>query len=281
MAGATLEPLWRRIFAPCRRGVYRLLYPRPCHTAPRWIIDTYCMSQGNIPSRSPIFNSIEFSSGGIQSNRALEVVSPSPSEPPTFVPPESDDSPTRPRFRARGTPFTGSLQDFEDKIQHSTGAVLVLFHLRVWDSTVRGQWRHRKGRGGNGTSSTPNSFSGTGAKSTPLTSPPLPGVQQCDPVQPTKMEEEYSSSGPSRIVCWSVNAATHTEIAALYDIRFLPTWLGYRDGRLVGRVEGGQDEHLLRLVQELQSCSGDGETVLDCSSVCVDTDEENSSVTRK
>lgn len=275
MTDLITQPLWRKVFAPCRRGLYRLLYPRPSHTAPRWIIDTYCMSQGNIPSRSPIFNAILFDADEMQSNRAPGVVSSS-STLTSSASTGAHDSPTHTRFRARGTPFTGSLQEFEDRILHSTGAVLVLFHLHVWDATIRGQRRHRKGRRQDRSiSGELNGSLVTNAKTEDREVTAAMGIQS------TSLGSGSLSSEPERIACWSVNAATHTEIAALYDIRFLPTWLGYRDGRLIGRVEGGQDEHLLTLVEELQLPSRDEGTVLDCSSVCVEEKGESSSREKK
>lgn len=62
----------------------------------------------------------------------------------------------------------------------------------------------------------------------------------------------------SRWCCRSVVAFSHPEIAALYDIRYLPTCLEYRNGILVGRVEGGDEEDIHRLILKLPPAAEEG-----------------------
>ncbi|EKF33012.1 thioredoxin, putative [Trypanosoma cruzi marinkellei] len=55
-----------------------------------------------------------------------------------------------------------------------------------------------------------------------------------------------------------VNTDENPKLGALHDIRSVPTFVTYRDGRIVGRVEGFSEEQIEQLVKELlQEDSGD------------------------
>ncbi|KAF5225177.1 hypothetical protein ECC02_001722 [Trypanosoma cruzi] len=55
-----------------------------------------------------------------------------------------------------------------------------------------------------------------------------------------------------------VNTDENPKLGALHDIRSVPTFVTYRDGRIVGRVEGFSEDQIEQLVKELlQEDSGD------------------------
>ncbi|RNF11813.1 thioredoxin [Trypanosoma conorhini] len=59
-----------------------------------------------------------------------------------------------------------------------------------------------------------------------------------------------------------VNTDENPKLGALHDIRSVPTFVTYRDGHIVGRVEGSSDEQIQQLVRELLQEDGGGDTTV-------------------
>ncbi|KAG5490382.1 hypothetical protein JKF63_00502 [Porcisia hertigi] len=56
---------------------------------------------------------------------------------------------------------------------------------------------------------------------------------------------------PHPVIVLTVDTNANTEVTALHDIRSLPTCVAYRNGCIVGRVEGSHEDEIKRLVEIL------------------------------
>eukprot|EP00796_Vickermania_ingenoplastis_P000476 gene476-256_t len=247
---------WRRAALSCRGLVNRLLYPRPCHTAPRWVRNTFAFSQGELPRSSPLYRALHATTmpAGVP---AAAGVGSSSGDIPTRG--GGSDTAAGEQQEAAGVtlrPFKGSLYKFQSKLAGTAGGVVVLFHLRKWNGgDPRGKPRDPSPTAtavardlGMEISEDEEEMQWSRA----ATARPAPAD-----VSP---HDTASGSGfgsptvpePEAVSCWSVEANRHIEICAMFDIRCLPTWLGFRDGILVGRVEGGSEPELLKLVKAVR-----------------------------
>ncbi|ESL11009.1 thioredoxin [Trypanosoma rangeli SC58] len=66
--------------------------------------------------------------------------------------------------------------------------------------------------------------------------------------------QEQANGRVVRII--SVNTDENPKLGALHDIRSVPTFVTYRDGHIVGRVEGCSKEQIQQLVKELLQKDG-------------------------
>lgn len=63
--------------------------------------------------------------------------------------------------------------------------------------------------------------------------------------------EDVARAYPHRMIFLTVDTNDNAKLTALHDIRSLPTFVAYRDGCMVGRVEGADEEEVRRLVQSI------------------------------
>ncbi len=73
----------------------------------------------------------------------------------------------------------------------------------------------------------------------------------CKAVAPTfeKLSKEYEG----KVNFLKVNVEEHEEVGAMHDIRSIPTFVGFRDGKMIGRIEGAditQVQNLLKTLSE-------------------------------
>lgn len=226
----------RRVLRSCRGMLYRLLYPRPSNTAPLWVRHTYAFSQGKLPPDSAIYKALDELNN--KTDGSCDTFGP---VPPMFV------------------PFHGTLEDYEEKLRQSRGGVLVLAHLREWDGGTPSP------RGGKRRGALPNAEGGLSPVAGAGTLPLHDAEETPTSAPPSSLANASSDAGSeaaassTQVECWAMNVVEHVRIAGLYDIRFVPTWLGYRHGRLVGRVEGGFERDLLALLHKVQNYTSTAE----------------------
>lgn len=308
-----------------RRGFHLLFHPRPCSSAPPYVVHTYYMSYGCIPKSSLLYKAIQptsargsrtnkdntNSSGDVQSTMQAKVSSASPSPTETAVFPSASFSANSvSSWGITGSVFRGTtVKDLEEALashakewrsihpQHqplgNSGnggvlslapepVVLVLVHLKGWKH-VGAPLQPSSSDSTRGWSSSAvemptkpvresSHTSIASAVRAAMTRRPVPfpwkALHHDDKLEPETVSidvplsaesgsssDSAASSSSSRFtdpretpVVWRVDASTCPEITALFDIRYLPTWLCFRNTRLMGRVEGGEESQLLKLV---------------------------------
>ncbi|KPI90683.1 hypothetical protein ABL78_0119 [Leptomonas seymouri] len=73
--------------------------------------------------------------------------------------------------------------------------------------------------------------------------------------------EDVSRVYPDRMILLTVDTNENAKLTALHDIRSLPTFFGYRDGCVIGRVEGADVGEVRRLVHAIMN-GKDGEELV-------------------
>ncbi|CUE71291.1 thioredoxin-like protein, putative [Bodo saltans] len=74
----------------------------------------------------------------------------------------------------------------------------------------------------------------------------------CLPCQRVAPEIEKLASTHSKVMFLKLNVEECEDVSALHDIRSVPTFLGFKDGHLIGRVEGAQLAAVERLLVQLE-----------------------------
>ena len=64
---------------------------------------------------------------------------------------------------------------------------------------------------------------------------------------------DVSKAYPHRVIFLTVDTNENPKLTALHDIRSLPTFIAYRNGRMAGRVEGANEEEVGKLVHTITS----------------------------
>ncbi|CBZ23861.1 conserved hypothetical protein [Leishmania mexicana MHOM/GT/2001/U1103] len=65
------------------------------------------------------------------------------------------------------------------------------------------------------------------------------------------------------VILITVDTNANAEVTALHDIRSLPTFMAYRNGCIVGRFEGSQEDEINKLVNLLAENSPEGSPTID------------------
>jgi thiol-disulfide isomerase/thioredoxin len=72
--------------------------------------------------------------------------------------------------------------------------------------------------------------------------------------------EDVSKAFPHRMIFLTVDTNENPKLTALHDIRSLPTFIAYRNGRMVGRVEGADEQEVSKLVHTITKEGGAPQT---------------------
>lgn len=84
----------------------------------------------------------------------------------------------------------------------------------------------------------------------------------CGPCSRIAPEYEALSDSHPSIRFLRVNVEDSEELSALHDIRSIPTFLGFHDGKQVARVEGAQVDELKQMLKKLSEQLVEDETNL-------------------
>lgn len=74
----------------------------------------------------------------------------------------------------------------------------------------------------------------------------------CKPCQSVAPELEKLAAAHSKVKFLKLNVEECEDVSALHDIRSVPTFLGFKDGHLLGRVEGAQLAAVESLLAKLE-----------------------------
>ncbi len=75
----------------------------------------------------------------------------------------------------------------------------------------------------------------------------------CGPCKAIAPAFEKLSKEHEGVKFLKVNVEENEEVGALHDVRSIPTFVGFRDGKMVGRIEGADIGQLTALAKSVKS----------------------------